>query len=168
MDCVICLEACNDSEKKTLNCKHSFHKECIEEWSNLKNECPICREKINTETIIPNAEQNRTQEIINYSGRFIIYKSILTSLGYFNIILVSLTGNSLYFYVAIFNFLIVQSRLGLITSFIALYTLNSLYVSDETIYLFFVSAPLNISLIVSYIKERNTLFILDHTGGIQI
>ena len=39
-----------DSEKNdisTLECGHQFHTECIAKWMERKNECPLCRQKIN-------------------------------------------------------------------------------------------------------------------------
>ena len=31
-----------------LDCLHHFHAECINEWAKYKQECPICRQKIQT------------------------------------------------------------------------------------------------------------------------
>ena len=42
MSCSICLN--KNTNPFQLNCKHSFHKECIEKWLNINNSCPICRE----------------------------------------------------------------------------------------------------------------------------
>ena len=39
--CIICYDKKNNWE---LPCKHKFHKECLQEWFKLKNECPLCRE----------------------------------------------------------------------------------------------------------------------------
>jgi len=41
-ECCICL---NNDEKEwgKLECNHSFHYECINQWIILKNTCPICR-----------------------------------------------------------------------------------------------------------------------------
>jgi len=49
-------EVTSELEKLSINhkdkvimlkrCNHSFHKECITKWMNLKNSCPICRENI--------------------------------------------------------------------------------------------------------------------------
>lgn len=45
MSCCICLD---DTEKpiKKLDCQHSFHNECIEEWKKTSKTCPICRREI--------------------------------------------------------------------------------------------------------------------------
>lgn len=49
-DCSICLEsmdATDTNSQKTLVCNHVFHTRCIDQWVTQKNECPICRMKIN-------------------------------------------------------------------------------------------------------------------------
>lgn len=42
-ECPICMSKINFHSKKILDCKHSFHKECIDEWLKTKNTCPCCR-----------------------------------------------------------------------------------------------------------------------------
>lgn len=51
-DCSICLTSLHNSEPIILECNHTFHKECIDEWiitshkrinSQLQWECPLCR-----------------------------------------------------------------------------------------------------------------------------
>lgn len=50
VDCVICLELLDDGHKRcvvALDCGHSFHGQCIDEWVQRKNDsCPVCRDKI--------------------------------------------------------------------------------------------------------------------------
>lgn len=42
-ECSVCLSSLDDS-KMTLPCKHTFHKNCIEQWKNRgNNTCPYCR-----------------------------------------------------------------------------------------------------------------------------
>ena len=45
-ECAICLCVIDSVHVKTLSCKHSFHKACIEKWSDSQNTCPCCRKKI--------------------------------------------------------------------------------------------------------------------------
>ena len=45
LDCVICYDAI-DTEKNDYMlapCNHIFHKQCLVQWIEVKNECPICR-----------------------------------------------------------------------------------------------------------------------------
>ena len=41
-ECTICLEDIT-ANVMILNCKHSFHKKCINKWLSKKHECPNCR-----------------------------------------------------------------------------------------------------------------------------
>ena len=43
--CSICLESYHDNDKIVqLTCNHIFHKDCIREWlQNKQNNCPLCR-----------------------------------------------------------------------------------------------------------------------------
>ncbi|KXJ84215.1 RING finger protein 122-like [Aedes albopictus] len=42
--CAIC-RACikYNNKRKTLECQHSFHEKCINQWLIVKRTCPICR-----------------------------------------------------------------------------------------------------------------------------
>ncbi|OHT16882.1 hypothetical protein TRFO_41479 [Tritrichomonas foetus] len=43
--CAICLtEMENGDEVIVLNCRHGYHKDCIEPWLRTHNVCPTCRE----------------------------------------------------------------------------------------------------------------------------
>jgi ribosomal protein L40E len=42
--CAICLETFQNGEKrKTLQCLHGFHEECIDKWLRNSRNCPICK-----------------------------------------------------------------------------------------------------------------------------
>jgi hypothetical protein len=43
--CSICLEDLEDDLVYTL-CGHTYHKKCISRWQKNKNNCPLCRKKI--------------------------------------------------------------------------------------------------------------------------
>jgi len=47
-NCLICIEKYKIQEFKRLlpNCKHCFHKKCIDKWLKKNASCPICRDKI--------------------------------------------------------------------------------------------------------------------------
>jgi hypothetical protein len=44
-ECSICLESYQERDKIVqLTCNHIFHKDCIREWlQNKQNNCPLCR-----------------------------------------------------------------------------------------------------------------------------
>lgn len=42
-ECVICTEFITNEYVAKFECKHMFHKECINEWLTINNTCPICR-----------------------------------------------------------------------------------------------------------------------------
>lgn len=44
IDCSICLEPLKlGFFKRTLECRHTFHKTCIDNWLTENNSCPYCR-----------------------------------------------------------------------------------------------------------------------------
>lgn len=86
--CSICL---TDLKKdiKTLNCKHSFHEKCINEWINISinniSTCPLCRERISLSKItIPINNQTIiiTDGVINYTQFTNKIKQTLTIMFY--------------------------------------------------------------------------------------
>jgi len=42
IECPICLDK-NDKLWVTTKCNHRFHGDCLNEWINISNTCPICR-----------------------------------------------------------------------------------------------------------------------------
>lgn len=44
-NCSICIEPYIPKQyKRTLDCKHTFHKKCLDSWlSNYSAQCPLCR-----------------------------------------------------------------------------------------------------------------------------
>ncbi|XP_028296123.1 E3 ubiquitin-protein ligase rnf8-like isoform X3 [Gouania willdenowi] len=48
LQCIICSELL--IEAVTLGCSHSFCKYCIQQWRKKKDECPICRQAIQSQT----------------------------------------------------------------------------------------------------------------------
>jgi hypothetical protein len=75
--CCICLE---NTINKTLNCKHSFCKECIYTWKKTQNSCPICRKlfisyKINNENV-----QNYIQELLSFYNHPEIYQDYIKNI----------------------------------------------------------------------------------------
>ena len=49
VECSICMETFkNDDRVFVCSCKQTFHYNCINKWIKSKEDCPICRKKINT------------------------------------------------------------------------------------------------------------------------
>jgi hypothetical protein len=51
-NCYICLEKLNmncynDNKYLKCGCLNRYHTECLCEWIEIQNKCPICRKKIN-------------------------------------------------------------------------------------------------------------------------
>ena len=44
--CSICLESYNNQDIYILHCRHSFHRDCLNEWIKQKPNCPLCRLRI--------------------------------------------------------------------------------------------------------------------------
>ena len=45
--CCICVDKIKENKVRLINCNHSFHKDCIEEWFRKGNlNCPICRQNL--------------------------------------------------------------------------------------------------------------------------
>ena len=42
-DCSVCYSKINPKQSLTTDCGHTFHKNCIEEWYERDNKCPMCR-----------------------------------------------------------------------------------------------------------------------------
>lgn len=74
MSCSICLH--KNTNPFQLNCKHSFHKECIEKWLNINNSCPICREPDTRMNIISDKVIELIKEINSLSDFKIKYHGI--------------------------------------------------------------------------------------------
>ena len=50
--CIICLEEFKEGDEGIyLPCFHLFHKDCIKEWLNAHDDCPICKFKLTYENI---------------------------------------------------------------------------------------------------------------------
>lgn len=48
--CVVCQEACENSDKHKTDCGHVFHLGCIMPWIKKNNTCPCCREELYKKT----------------------------------------------------------------------------------------------------------------------
>ncbi|GMY10876.1 RING-H2 finger protein ATL70-like [Fagus crenata] len=45
IECAICLEDFEDGDvcRELFTCKHTFHKQCVDEWLIIDMHCPLCR-----------------------------------------------------------------------------------------------------------------------------
>ena len=46
IDCSICLDDVGTKHACNLGCGHLFHTECINEWKNINDSCPMCKRSI--------------------------------------------------------------------------------------------------------------------------
>ena len=59
-ECTICLNGYKLNEtKKTTDCNHIFHEECLEKWLTTNNSCPLCRTELKAK------QENRINDIDN-------------------------------------------------------------------------------------------------------
>ena len=63
--CAICLNDIKMSEKRgALPCCHTFHIDCILQWSKVDNSCPLCKKRFgHIESFIPGDDAHETIEI---------------------------------------------------------------------------------------------------------
>ncbi|KAL3631367.1 Zinc finger, C3HC4 type (RING finger) [Castilleja foliolosa] len=56
-DCVVCLNRmCSGDHVRKLDCRHVFHKDCLDGWLGHMNfSCPLCRAPMVTETSVDHA-----------------------------------------------------------------------------------------------------------------
>ena len=75
--CSICLEEMELKDAvKVKNCGHMFHKNCISEWIELRNTCPLCRSVIKKKFVIYETK---------YKGLYKSHKRIFINDDYFYI-----------------------------------------------------------------------------------
>jgi hypothetical protein len=53
--CTICMENVNDNMYIT-KCGHTYHTQCISEWTKKNQSCPLCRSIVSVASIAPNAK----------------------------------------------------------------------------------------------------------------
>ncbi|WVZ25336.1 hypothetical protein V8G54_003880 [Vigna mungo] len=66
IDCRVCLSEFQEGEKvRNLNCRHTFHKDCLDQWlQQYCATCPLCRHKVLPDHVVANYNllQNHLQE----------------------------------------------------------------------------------------------------------
>lgn len=75
--CAICLEDYKNKEKlRKLPCSHKFHKDCIDTWLSLKNNCPVCKGKpVEEPQQTPLNNMGPTPSLFNNSDIFQLFGS---------------------------------------------------------------------------------------------
>uniref|UniRef100_A0A6M2EN90 RING-type domain-containing protein n=1 Tax=Populus davidiana TaxID=266767 RepID=A0A6M2EN90_9ROSI len=68
LECAVCLSDFSEGESvRKLKCKHTFHKDCLDEWlQQCLATCPLCRAKVLPDEIL--AKYDRMQSQIEYDG----------------------------------------------------------------------------------------------------
>jgi len=46
IDCSICLDDCGTKKACNLACGHIFHSDCIDQWKQINDVCPMCKRPI--------------------------------------------------------------------------------------------------------------------------
>ncbi len=98
----ICCSVCLSPLKidiKELECKHSFHENCINEWLKAKNSCPLCRTPIVIE-LPPPIITNETNGYINVPQ--VNYKKKIFIILFFIFVLMNFCS-SFYIYSSIYK-----------------------------------------------------------------
>lgn len=64
--CCICLgDLCKGEQCCRMPCGHEFHKECIDNWTTRKNQCPLCMQKIPLHKLVKVDDVNDDETIFN-------------------------------------------------------------------------------------------------------
>ena len=62
-ECGICLQSYNEQDLVSIeSCRHTFHKDCINEWKKVTNNCPICK-RANSDINIQMTQQSISDAI---------------------------------------------------------------------------------------------------------
>jgi E3 ubiquitin-protein ligase RNF115/126 len=70
IECCVCYDNFEiDNKLVKLECSHSFHKDCIENWLNMHNTCPVCRSELPTDdSDYENSKNNNRNILRNYAN----------------------------------------------------------------------------------------------------
>ena len=76
-ECVICLDDI-ETEWRDLECRHRYHKSCIENWITIRAKCPMCMKNIKEKIDDININNSIIEEI-HYIAirRFMIFISLI-------------------------------------------------------------------------------------------
>ena len=62
-ECTICLLQYTEDTKKTTECNHTFHDECIGRWLQTNKSCPLCRTELVVSAPIVNVNVVRVPQL---------------------------------------------------------------------------------------------------------
>ena len=69
IECTVCLSEFEEGDKvRNLQCKHTFHKDCLDSWLQhyCRATCPLCRTKVVPDEIVDSYRRMRNQ--VEYDG----------------------------------------------------------------------------------------------------
>jgi len=82
-ECSICCDKLYTEKTKKLECKHIFHKKCLDEWLERDNRCPLCRNDIQQHSFKVAISNNPL--LVDMNVKFFLEKlQILEHQGKFN------------------------------------------------------------------------------------
>ncbi|XP_010496835.1 PREDICTED: E3 ubiquitin-protein ligase RHA2A [Camelina sativa] len=66
-DCVVCLSKLKEGEEvRKLECRHVFHKECLEGWlHHLNFTCPLCRSALVSDACVSKTQRRVGRDLIS-------------------------------------------------------------------------------------------------------
>ncbi|KAF1887832.1 hypothetical protein Lal_00023840 [Lupinus albus] len=83
IECMVCLTEFEEGEKvRKLECKHTFHKECLDKWLHQYcATCPLCRKKVLPDDVMIKYHQVQLQNDVGYhEGNDDLLMSLLSAL----------------------------------------------------------------------------------------
>ncbi|KAJ4709845.1 E3 ubiquitin-protein ligase RHA2A [Melia azedarach] len=68
IDCMVCLCTLRDGEQvRKLDCRHVFHKECLDGWlHHLNFNCPLCRSPLVSDERVSNTRQRVGGDLVGW------------------------------------------------------------------------------------------------------
>lgn len=87
-ECPMCQKEINPSDKIILECKESFHKDCLRNWKILgkKDICPSCKERIDMSNIEMNPWQKNEYlftKFLDFTGNLILSYAVIQGIIFF-------------------------------------------------------------------------------------
>ncbi|KAK7358934.1 hypothetical protein VNO77_00875 [Canavalia gladiata] len=80
LDCRVCLCEFEEGEKvRNLNCKHTFHKDCLDQWlQQYCATCPLCRNKVLPDDVVAKYHllQNQVDQYQGHNHHLILFSAL--------------------------------------------------------------------------------------------